>query len=220
MPPLKCRLHYVVEEAPSHDGTPCFTAWVRAVIAKVPKGWCSSDFRIDDERPEWSIQIYDTTPGSDNSDHLKSLAKTLHEETWEEREGYGRGKPDRIDVWGIPLPTTVSDEERIEKCKAHFMAETASREVAACDGFHISLLDDDDDWQRGIVIIDRPKEIWNEGEGGFLAVNWDVQPQRLEYLAAEYGEDHQEPQTDAFRYTRDELGSILADLRDGFSTDD
>ncbi|KAF1951798.1 hypothetical protein CC80DRAFT_538548 [Byssothecium circinans] len=214
LPPVKTREQYVVEDAPNHNSTPCFTAWAREEIVEIPEGWSSSDFPISHKRPQWSFQIYDTTPQSDNPEHLKTLAETLHKETREEREAHGRAQPDRIDVWGMPLATDVSDEERIAKCKAHVLAEIASRNTAGNSDFHIPQLNAHDQWQRVILIIDRPQELWNEDEGGFLAVYWDVHPSYLELLAREYGNDHQEPETSAFRYTRTELGQLLANLRD------
>jgi hypothetical protein len=116
-PPVRIREHYVIEEAPSHDDTPCFTAWICVEIVKIPNGYCSSDYTDGNKRPEWSIQIYDTTPGSDYPEHLRGLAEKLHRHTREEREAAGRGRSDRIDIWGIPLATNLTEEERIEKCK-------------------------------------------------------------------------------------------------------
>ncbi|EOO00538.1 hypothetical protein UCRPA7_3957 [Phaeoacremonium minimum UCRPA7] len=195
---------------------PCFTAWIREEIVEIPKGWTSSDFPISDRRPQWSFQIYDTTPRSDDPDHLRTLAETLHRETREERETQGHEQPDRIDVWGMPLAANASDEERITRCKTHLLAEVASRNTAESDEFHISRLSANEQWQWAILIIDRPRELWNEGEGGFLAVYWDMHPNYLELLKREYGEDKQEPQTSAFRYTRAELGKVLANLKGAF----
>ncbi|KAI1873525.1 hypothetical protein JX265_005147 [Neoarthrinium moseri] len=216
LPPVQIREQYVVEEAPSHDGTSCFTAWIRDEIIKIPQGWAASDFSISDKRPPWSFQLYDTTSQSDNPDHLKILAETLHRETREERETHGRGEPDRIDVWGMPLAADASDEERIAKCKAHVLAEIASRNTAGAADFNIPRLNSHEQWQRAIVIIDRPQALWDTDEGGFLAVYWDVRPSYLELLAREYGQDHQEPEASAFRYTRTELGQVLANLRGAF----
>ncbi|KAI0429382.1 hypothetical protein F5Y09DRAFT_310404 [Xylaria sp. FL1042] len=210
-PPVRIREHYVVEEAPSHDDrTPCITAWIRVEIVRVPEGWPASDFPVDDTRPEWSIQIYDTTSQSDNRDHLRALAEMLHRETREEREASGREAPDRIDVWGMPLPADMSDEERVARCKAHQQAEIASRDGAAND-FPIPPLDSHREWQRGIVIIDRPPARWDEGEGGFLEVHWDVNPAWREMM----GPDYKEPEVSWFRFTRSELDRSLMRLRDG-----
>ncbi|KAF2644054.1 hypothetical protein P280DRAFT_537718 [Massarina eburnea CBS 473.64] len=126
LPLTKFRHHYIVEEAPSHDSTLCFTACIREDVVKIPEGW-SSDFIIPNRRPQWSIQIYDTTPQSGNPEHLITLAEMLHSETREDREAWGRGEPDSVDIWGMPLTTDASDEERIAKCKAHVLAEITSR---------------------------------------------------------------------------------------------
>lgn len=215
LPPVKTREQYAVEEAPSQNSTPCFTAWVREEIVEIPAGWSASDFEIFDKRPEWSLQIYDTTPQSDNPEHLKALAEALHRETREEREVNGRAKPDRIDVWGMPLSTDASDEERMAKCKAHVLAEISWRDATGSTEFHIPRLNVREKWQRGIIIIDRPEGLWDEDEGGFLAVYWDIHPKYIELLAREYGEGHKEPETSMIRYTRAELGQVLANLRDG-----
>ncbi|KAI0505764.1 hypothetical protein F5B22DRAFT_626705 [Xylaria bambusicola] len=115
LPPIKIIGHYIVEEAPSHDNTPCITAWVRDEIIQVPDRWEVSDFRINDKRPMWSIQIYATTPQSDNRDHLRALAETLHRETLQDRDNTAGGWYNRFDVWGMPLPVDASDEERVAK---------------------------------------------------------------------------------------------------------
>ena len=86
LPPVEIREQYIVEEAPSHDIPSCFTAWVREEV-EVSKGWSSSDFTISNKRRQWSLQIYDTMPQSDDPDHFKTLAETLHRETREECEG-------------------------------------------------------------------------------------------------------------------------------------
>jgi hypothetical protein len=178
-------------------------------------GYCSSDYTDGNEHPEWSIQIYDTTPGPDDPEYLRGLAEKLHRHTREEREAAGRGRSDRIDVRGMPLATNITEEERIEKCKAHFMAETAARDVAAVDGFHIPLLEANSQWQRAIVIIDRPQETWDEDEGGFLVVHCDVKPRWIQLLASVYGEDHQTLRTSAHPETLKELGSTLMNIRSG-----
>ncbi|KAI2623896.1 hypothetical protein GGS26DRAFT_593418 [Hypomontagnella submonticulosa] len=45
-------------------------------------------------RSGWVRQIYDTTPGSDNPDHLRTLAEALHNETRKEREREAAGNID------------------------------------------------------------------------------------------------------------------------------
>lgn len=216
LPPVKIREQYIVEQVPSHDSTPCYTAWVRKEIVQVPQGWTTSDFNITNERPQWSVQIYDTTPQSADTNHLKTLAETLHEETREERDSDGRGQPDRIDVWGMPFSADAPEEDRIAKCKAHILAQIATRETSRDGEFHVPELRSHDLWKRAIIIIDQPKESWNENEGGFLAVYWEHHPSYLKMLAQAYGEDHREPDTRALRYTRDELGQVLGGLTISF----
>jgi hypothetical protein len=216
LPPIKIREHYLVEEVSSHDNTPCYTAWVREEIVQVPQGWSASDFDIANERPQRSVQIYDTTPQAADLDHLKTLAKTFHKETRKERGAGGRDRPDRIDVWGMPFAADASEEERIAKCKAHILAEIAARETSGDKDFHVPELRSHYQWNRAILIIDQPRKSWNEDEGGFLAVYWDLHLSYLEILAQAYGEDYEEPETSAFRYTRDELGQLLGELRSFF----
>lgn len=216
LPPIKLREHYVVEKASSHDSTPCYTAWVRDEIVQVPRGWSASDFTIQDEHPQMSIQIYDTRPQAANPEHLKTLAETFHKETREEREAGGREQPDRIDAWGMPFAAEASEKEKIDKCKSHNMAEIAAKEASGDGNFHIPALRGHYQWRRAILIIDRPKEAWNEGEGGFLVVYWDIHPDYLDMLAEEYGEDYQEPETSVIRFTRDEMGPLLMNLRSYF----
>jgi hypothetical protein len=213
LPPIKIREQYVIEEAPSHDNICCFTAWIRKEIVKIPEGWSHSDYPDYGNRTEWSIQIYDTTPQSDNPNHLKALAETLHRETREEREGHGRGEPDRIDVWGMPLAVDISDEGRIAKCKSHHLAEIASRKALNIVDFHIPVRPN---WmyERAIIIIDRPEALWDKDEGGFLAVYWDMIPSVREQFRAEYGEDHRKFEVKVSRYTRAELGEALKGFRD------
>lgn len=183
---------------------------------QVPQGWSASDFDIANERPQWSFQIYDTTPQAADPDHLKTLAETFHKETRKERGIGGRDQPDRIDVWGMPFAADASEEERIAKCKVHILAEMAARETSGDNDFHVPELRSHYQWNRAILIIDQPKGSWNEDEGGFFAVYWDLHPSYLEILAQAYGEDYEEPETSAFRYTRDQLGQLLGELRSFF----
>lgn len=229
-PPIKVRETYVVEPAPSHDGAPCLAAWTRDDVLEAPEGWSLSDLPDFGRRPAWSIQVYDTTTTSkpeggddDDREHLGKLARELHEETREERHTHGRSAPDRLEVWGMPLPDDMPEDEKAARCKAHAVAEIASRDAAAATaaatsddvGFPIPKVDVQERWQRGIVIVDRPRELWDEGEGGFLVAYWDSRPDYLEALAQEYGGRREEPDVSVFRYTRSELGALFGGLRDG-----
>ncbi|KAJ8118443.1 hypothetical protein OPT61_g584 [Boeremia exigua] len=212
LPPVKVSRKHVVEKAPSHDSTPCFTAWLRDEIMEVPHGWSASEFTIADKRPQRSLQIYDTTPQAADAKHLQTLAKAFHEELCKDHGVGGRDKTARIDVWGLPLATDVSEEERIAKCKAHLLAEIAARENSGDDNCYISELSGHDQWSRSIIIIGRPEGSWDEDEGGFLAVYWDRHSQYQEMLVHAYGPDHQQPDVRVLRHTREELGTLLEDL--------
>ena len=67
---------------------------------------------------------------------------------------------ERIDVWGMPLPVDMSNEDRVARCMTHMEAEIASRESAPADTvyhFHIPQLHGYK-WLLGFLIIDRPQE--------------------------------------------------------------
>ncbi|KAI1365679.1 hypothetical protein F5Y08DRAFT_303377 [Xylaria arbuscula] len=224
-PPIKVRFHYVVEEAPSHDvQTPCMTAWEKEEIVAYPKGWPEWDYEVGDTRPMWSIQVYDTTPHSDNREHLGALVEMLHRDTKEVRYASGRDERDRVDVWGMPLPIDMPDEERVARCKAHMQAEIVARECAPAGtayDFHIPQLSTINMWKRGLVIIDRQQEQWNDGEGGFLVVKWGVHPSYIEMMNREISLPGDPPYTGPesemhfWRETQTDLGSSLMDLREG-----
>lgn len=99
----------MVQEPLSHDGTPCFSAWedCKAVEKRHAK-WVSNG------RPKYSIQIYDTTPNSNDPQHIKALAEHLHKATLETRGGDGdTDYDDRLDVYVLALPADLSDEGRV-----------------------------------------------------------------------------------------------------------
>ncbi|KDN68419.1 hypothetical protein CSUB01_07540 [Colletotrichum sublineola] len=183
--PIRVILDYIVEHIPSHDGKPFFTAWIRRSYPNPPpyKPWstlaCDNSDReyVDSTRPLLSILFYDITPGSDNHDHLKALAESLYRETHELCELPDRDQYIRTEVCGMPLPAGLSDKEKAAKCKAHAMAEIASRKAGGAgldlqitpiidEVFHID--------EYFIFVIDKPRENWNEDEGGVLEINWDM----------------------------------------------
>ncbi|KAH0444741.1 hypothetical protein CcaCcLH18_00399 [Colletotrichum camelliae] len=233
--PRKYLLQYVIEEMPSHDNTPCFTAWERAIRMPIPEKYArpqASDSDSDNEdrqtRPKMSFQIYDTTPLSDNADHLKALAEKIHKETFRARWRIEFEFYDRIDLWGMPLAVDASTEERITKCRAHACAVIASRERAD-DTFHVSRLINhldwprSEDWNRVIIIIDRAQELWNENEGGFLAVYWDLSSENpaatsgeVEGLLNGQDEGRRAPEMEVLRRTYDGVGTLMKEMREAF----
>lgn len=234
--PRKALLRYVIEEVPGHDNTPCFTAWQRAERLPIPEEYARSplDSDSDDDtghtRPQVSLQIYDTTPLSDNPDHLKTLVERVHKETFRARWRIGFEFHDRIDLWGMPLAADASTDERITKCREHACAEIASRERAD-DVFHISRLINHVDWprsegwHRAIIIIDRPQELWNENEGGFLVVYWDLSDEHsattlgeFEGLQSGQDEGQQAPEMEVLRCTYDDVGKLMGEMREAFQS--
>ncbi|KAK7989990.1 hypothetical protein PG989_010305 [Apiospora arundinis] len=228
-PPTRIFEHYVVEQVPSRDDrTPCFTAWLREEIADGCRTtWNDEPIRVADTRPKFSIQVYETTPlppssqgnGSCNGveQHLKALAQALHAETREERDGPPGGDRDRIDVWSLPLPADLSDEEKLATCKAHLLAEIAARDAGDITGFPIERVHDYHKWGRALYIIDRPPALWNEGEGGILELLWDVNPGYRAMLVREGGEQYEtlEFEPGVARVTRAMLGDQWLKMRHG-----
>ncbi|KAK8094775.1 hypothetical protein PG997_001460 [Apiospora hydei] len=225
-PPIRIREHYVVEPVPSRDGrTPCFMAWLREELAPAR----GEPNRVADTRPEFAIQVYDTTiapPPSRGRDgdgdgdveqHLRVLAKALHAETHWERDGPPAEDRDRIDVWGLPLPADLSDAEKIATCKAHLLAEIAARDG---DGggdteFPIARVNDWEKFGRALYVIDRPPARWDEGEGGILELLWDVNPGYRAMLVRDASPEYKtlEFEPSVTRLTRAELGNQWLKMR-------
>lgn len=203
LPPIKVHEQCVVEQVPSyHDpSTPCYTAWIREEIVKVPEGWSASDFTIANERPQRSIQIYNTTPQAANPDRLQTLAWEFQTELCKDHGVGGRDQTARIDVWAKPFTAEDSEETKINTCKAHILAEITARETLGDDSFHISKFSSHDQWKRFLLIMDQPEESWDRDEAGFLAVYWD---------------HHSGPETRTRRCTRKELGTLLEHLTNFF----
>ncbi|KAF9872777.1 hypothetical protein CkaCkLH20_09640 [Colletotrichum karsti] len=224
-PPVRVRSTYVVEPAPSrHDpSVPCFTAWERHELwGPPPRGWTVEDFPMADTLPHWSFQIYDTTPGSDSAEHLKKIARALHEDTFESRTIPDRGEPDRFDVWGLPMEEGLGERERVERCREHAIGEAAARMREGVEGWDVP--DRRHSWREDrttkvIVVIDRPREEWGEGEeeeeegeeetGGCLGVEWDARPDYETYLRGK-GE---RPEVWWSRDTLEGLGNEMREIR-------
>lgn len=136
----------VVEPAPRHDGAPCFTAYT-----------------VDAEnttRPQFVLRIYDTTPAAGSPERTRDLAFKIHRGTEFERcELQPAVDRDRVEVVGLPLPRGTSDEQRIEACMAHHMAEVSSRRQHARD-FYLPATFDVEGWWRAVVVLDRLEEGW------------------------------------------------------------
>ncbi|KAF6823063.1 hypothetical protein CPLU01_11626 [Colletotrichum plurivorum] len=99
----------VVEEAPSHDGRPCYAAWEMSEAD--PNTQTPPDAS---NRPKWSIQLYDTTPTAAERTYIRAVAKQVEESTREARRR--REAQSRVEVHGLPLPAGIPDAERAALC--------------------------------------------------------------------------------------------------------
>ncbi len=217
---------HVVEQAPSHDGTPCFTAY--SIDAE------------NKERPLFSLRVYDTRPEAGNAETIRTLALKIQEGTEAERcEAQPAVDRDRIEVVGLPLPPDASNEQRFAVCRAHHLVEIAARKAARKADFYIPATHDNYGYWHAFVILVHLGEgwesealnrlpidseqlfkenglEWSEGltnsYGGFLQAKWGL----TELAKREYAED---PQPDFFFAARPiyRLARGLAELRDGMS---
>lgn len=135
----------VVEPAPSHDGTPCFTAYWRDVERS--------------SRPLFALRIYDVRPEA--GDSAKALALAIHQGTLPERQDEMLDRDrDRIEVVALPMALDSSEEQRIEACKSHHMAEVASCQASHTTDFYLPAHFDTTGYWRALIIIDRLGEGW------------------------------------------------------------
>lgn len=127
----------------------------------------------DSNRPKWSIQIYDTTPRAADHSHVRERARCLEEET-ESKRNSGDYYPDRIDVYGLPMPASASPEERVNTCIKHLNAEIAARDATGLGSFFIPKASTM--WERELIIISKHEREWNEEDGGFIIVRYRSAP--------------------------------------------
>ncbi|KUJ12879.1 uncharacterized protein LY89DRAFT_785441 [Mollisia scopiformis] len=139
------------------------------------------------DRPIFSFQVYDTTENSADHAHLDAVATKIHEDTYEERDFYGGMFSDRLDFYGLAMPSDTTQEERVQKCIEHQKAEIAARNATGKTDYYIPGTFDQRDYQRQFVIIDKTDPQWEQGEGGFLKVRYDL-------LHGEREEDDQCPE--------------------------
>ncbi|KAI9643613.1 hypothetical protein NHQ30_008235 [Ciborinia camelliae] len=142
--PRRRRMETVIEEAPSHDGTPTTAAY-----------WWPREPNL---RPLYAHRVYDTTSDASIPGRAAELAKVINEKTWDYRDGYGGGEADRIEVVALPMPEDATAEERVEKSKVHYMAEVSTREA----DWHLPRTFRHDGYQRAIIVIDRLREEWRQ----------------------------------------------------------
>lgn len=193
----------IVEEAPSHDGRPCYAAW--QMTETDPDTQTPPDAS---NRPKWSIQLYDTTAAAGDREHIKATAKRLEESTRRARQR--REAHSRVEVHGLVLPVGTPEAERVALCAAHHRAEVAARNASGTADFFIPPTFDDT-WERRILIIEKPDVAardesspgTDENDGGaFLAVFFDIKPEAA-------AEDPGIPDRVVERFPGKELGDRL-----------
>ncbi|KAI8716657.1 hypothetical protein NCS52_00959900 [Fusarium sp. LHS14.1] len=212
-PPVKIRWWMVTEEAPSHDGTLCCSAW------EAREAWDNPE---PVKRPKWGIQIYDTRSNSGKSmKQLKKLALKIYEDTWDERSAMGRETLDRIDLYGLAMPDGTSPTERAERCRAHNAKEIAARNASGNGDFYIPQMDCGfpGSGRRSLLVIDRPEAKWDEpDEGGFLEVRWDPEVSKDNTGDSTESSLLERPE-DKIRFYRygytDEVPGVMQSMRDG-----
>ncbi|KAJ0165192.1 hypothetical protein CTA2_12066 [Colletotrichum tanaceti] len=138
----------VVEEAPSHDGRPCYAAW--EMTETDPDAQTPPDAS---NRPKWSIQLYDTTPAAGDREHVRATAKRVEDSTRRARQR--REALSRVEVHGLAVPAGTPEAERVALCAAHHRAEVAARNASGTADFFIPPTFDDL-WERRILVIDKP----------------------------------------------------------------
>lgn len=96
-PPLRIHPETVVVKVPSHDDTPCFTAY--------------TVYEEYEDCPKFGLRVYDTTPSAGSEDRIRDLATKIHEGTEKERNTRCRSVDrDYIEVQGLPLAADVTEE--------------------------------------------------------------------------------------------------------------
>jgi len=185
----------VIEEAPSHDGAPCFSAWEGPrpfMLALEPEDLeriGEGEDHINPQRPLYGIQIYDTTPDAGDPEHVRRMALTLHKLTFQ-YDGAPSGVMsrtdsdgcwvDRIDVFGLPMPEGTPTRERVDRCIAHSKQEIVHRILTFGADWYIPPTYKAPGHKRVVYIIDREEARWDdketgeEGEEGgpFITAQW------------------------------------------------
>ncbi|KAK7995182.1 hypothetical protein PG990_013955 [Apiospora arundinis] len=129
----------IVERAPSHDNTrPCFSSWK---FVYYPPDYEAQPSAQD--RPKWSIQVYDTTVTAGDEAQIRDLARRIAVETRGSRYPMGDDASDRIDVYGLPMDAETPDEARFAMCIEHQKAERRARNATGSSDFYIPELRSD-----------------------------------------------------------------------------
>lgn len=78
-------------------------------------------------------------------------------------------------MYGLPLPADTPPEERVAKCIAHLDAEVAARDATGTSDFFIPQAFND--YDREFIIIAKPEQDWDQGDGGFIHVHYRFKDQ-------------------------------------------
>jgi hypothetical protein len=182
---MKIRSNVIIEWVPTHDGaTPCFTAWDKQ----------EPSYRYKDEpwfpeahpdwtpltRPAFSIQLYDATvPASFSRDEAAEYVRRRADRLWNAHVFNHPEHHFRLDVYGLSIDPSASDEELAARCVAHQRKEVAARLATVRTDMYVPRYWDEQHWRRTgflrglIVIAETDYEQWNDGDGGLLRVWWD-----------------------------------------------
>ncbi|TDZ31412.1 hypothetical protein C8035_v005977 [Colletotrichum spinosum] len=182
----------VVEKAPSHDGKPCFAAWL---LHESEKDIQTPPDEYAPERPIYSLPFYETSILADSEEHIRAVAQKLEEESRDHRDQTGQGNNVRIDTHGLALPIEVPDFVRWTKCMEHHRAEVASRNATGLKDFFIPPTCSKR-WKHRIVLVEEgnSKEVGSgKAEDRFVVLYFDLteevkkeDPLHLNYFVERY----------------------------------
>lgn len=162
MPPRKSgpeyppqRVYPVYETLTSHDGTPCTVVWGRTSMAP--------------NRPPASLQVYNTAPSS--ASNGEGYAKSLYEGPLK-LTGMSDFR-ERLDIYGLIMDESMSEDERVAKCIAHQRAEIEDRRVKGRQDLHMMCWHWGTCWyghkyKRLILVINKETADWQDGEMLFV----------------------------------------------------
>ncbi|KXH30018.1 hypothetical protein CSIM01_00732 [Colletotrichum simmondsii] len=150
-----------VQAAPSHDGAPTFAAY--QIHDDTPESDLSALRAL---RPPFGFVVYDTTETARPA-RSAQLARALFDHTKTKRTKIRYGA-DRIEVVTLPLPITLSLDQRVEMCTRHYDAEYQSRlriaDKAEAASWFLAERIMDRQFARRAFVIDRIKEDGDEDE--------------------------------------------------------
>ncbi|EFX03756.1 hypothetical protein CMQ_684 [Grosmannia clavigera kw1407] len=148
-PGAKLYQNPVVEAAPSHDGSPIFTAY-------------TTD-EYDSKRPLFALVVYVTVAEASDPSYVRDLALQIHKGMGRERRAHmiRDYRRDRIELVGVPEKRqrddgeSESDKTCVARCQTHYLAEVASRMATGESNFFLPPTFDPTDYTRRPTVIRR-----------------------------------------------------------------